>query len=234
MVTRIDWLPYKMDERLTVTRQVAANIDTYSAILGLTAAQVTRLKAIPLEIEFALEFAFLAKAASKAATSWRDGVLSSKRSNKLAAALPNFPSTPPPAGTRNGVIAEFRTLVAQIKASPGFTDAIGIAFNIMPPERAATPLREIEPKLDATAKPGYEVRIQGSLRGMDQMRIDGQRKGSAKWEWLAFLTTLPATITVEPSVDGEPESLRIRAVLLKKNKEVGQPSDVIPVTIFPL
>ena len=232
MVTRIDWLPYDMNERLSVTRSVAANIDAYSALLGLTAAQVTRLKAIPVEIEFALKAVLLAKTASKSMTAWRDLVLSSKPLNRLADAPPTFTNTPAPAGTRYGVIAEFRTLIAQIKASPGFVDAIGVAMNIMPPDRAATALREIEPKFTAFAQPGYEVRIKGSLRGMDQMRIDGQRKGSRKWEWLAFLTTLPATITVEPTVAGEPESLMVRAVLLKKNKEVGQPSDVIPVTIF--
>ncbi len=49
-----------------------------------------------------------------------------------------------------------------------------------------------------------------------------------------FSTLSSATITVEPSADDEPESVLFRAVLLKKNKEVGQPSDILPVTIFPL
>jgi hypothetical protein len=52
------------------------------------------------------------------------------------------------------------------------------------------------------------------------------------WQKIAFLTSLPETIYIEPAVRGVPESGLIRCWFLKKNKIVGQPSSLPRVTIF--
>ena len=51
------------------------------------------------------------------------------------------------------------------------------------------------------------------------------------WTVIAVLTRLPATIAIEPTERGLPESLYIRVILLKKNKEIGQYSTMMRVTI---
>jgi hypothetical protein len=52
------------------------------------------------------------------------------------------------------------------------------------------------------------------------------------WANVAFLTSLPETIYIEPAVRGVPESGLIRCSFFHKNKIVGQPSSMPRVTIF--
>jgi hypothetical protein len=66
---------------------------------------------------------------------------------------------------------------------------------------------------------------------MAAMRVEYRRKGSEKWEIAAFLTHLPEIVSINPAVKDEPESGGIRCVLFNKNREVGQYSPVMNVTI---
>lgn len=232
MPTRLDWFPFRLSERLAATRLVAAKIDEYSALLGLTADQVERLKAIPVEFAFAMRLVENSQAVNRAVRIWRDSILSNRRPNNLAHERPMFDNSPAPAGTRLGIIAEFRKLVAIIKASPGFSVGIGINLGIMRPNHVSEAMDEIAPSLSVAAEQNYGLRISGSLKGMDMICIEIQRKDWQKWENLAFLTTLPETVTVEPSVDGDPESIMVRGILLKKNKKVGLYSNMASAVIY--
>jgi hypothetical protein len=49
---------------------------------------------------------------------------------------------------------------------------------------------------------------------------------------VAVLTSLPETIYIEPAVRGVPETGQIRCFLLKKNKIVGQPSNMPSITLY--
>ena len=46
MPTRIDWLPYSITERAAAIRLIASRIDDFAAVLGLSVAQVDRIKAL--------------------------------------------------------------------------------------------------------------------------------------------------------------------------------------------
>lgn len=169
---------------------------------------------------------------NKALRGWRDSVISNERSTKLAGERPIYDNSPAPAGTRLGLVAEMRGYVALIKASHGFTDLIGAAMNIMPPGHAKKPLNAIKPVPKVTALEGFRIRIACEMQGMDVLQVEYQRNGQEEWQKIAFLTSLPETIYIEPAVRGVPETGRIRCIYYKKNKIVGNYSQMPTVTIF--
>ena len=231
MPTRIDWMPYALAERNALFINVRAKIDGYAAVLPLTAAQVTRIKELCDTFTFAYSIAIQEEATLKGLFSWRDAVFAGKPVGKPVMDRPMFSNDTPPAGATLGVVAEFRKLMAIVKAAPGFTASIGDDLTIMTPQHAPKILDEIIPKLTVTATEAYGIRIAGSLQGMDAMRVEMRRKGSETWELLEFLTSLPETVVIRPTSPGDPESIDIRGVFLKKNKLVGLFSQVARVTI---
>lgn len=232
MPKRIDWLPYGISERAAALRVIANGVANYGAGLGLTPAQIDRIKAIADEYAFAARIYELNKTNLKALRLWRDSVMSNKRPIKPIAERPMFDNSPMPVGTQRGLIAEIRQYVRLIKASPGFTPVIDTAMGIHSPNHVKKPLRELKPQLKVTAVEGFKVRIACEMEGMTAVQIEFRRKGEEKWEKVAFLTKLPETIYIEPRVMGVPETGLIRAIFIKNNKIVGQYSNMPTVTIF--
>lgn len=232
MATRIDWLPYGMKGRLETMRQIAAQIDQYGPGLGLTAAQIARIKEIPEEYAFAIDIYQHNRQMTKSLRAWRDAVISNKRSVKPAGERPMYDNSPAPAGTKNGLVFELRKLVGMMKASAAFNPQIGTAMGVMSPQHVKTPLVELRPASKVQSVEGFRLKIWCEMQGMDALQVEYRRNGEEKWRTVAFLTSLPETIYIEPNVRGVPESGLIRCLFLKKNKIVGQPSNMLPVTIF--
>jgi hypothetical protein len=231
MVKRTDWMPYGLPEKLTVFENVRAKIDGYAPILPLTADQLTRIKEICDTFIYAFSIVEQSRSTMKALVSWRDMIMSNEMSSSSLPERPLFNNALPPAGATAGIYAEFRKLIEIVKASPGFTSAIGEDLKIMPPTRTTKALDEIVPSVKVSNAGGHSVRIAGSLDGMDAMRVEYLRKGAENWRQVAFLTSLPEIVPIEPAIPGEPEAGGIRCILLKKNKEVGMYSAVMRVTI---
>src|SRR5687768_11803055 len=116
MPTRIDWLPYGIKERKTAFQRIASQIDEYGPSLGFTAAQIDRVKEIADEYAFAVDIYERNRQVNKALRSWRDAVISNKRSPKPAGERPMYDNSPAPAGARRGLVFEMRRFVAMIKA----------------------------------------------------------------------------------------------------------------------
>ena len=233
MSRREDWMPYSLAEKMTMFQNVRGKIGQYEAVLPITAAQRTRVEEICDSFIYAFSVVEQSRATMKALVAWRDEILSNRRSSRPVPERPMFDNALPPASISLGIYAEFRSLMEIVKASPGYTAAIGDDLSISPPRHAPRSLAEIAPSPKVTAVGEYGVRIAGSLEGMDAMRVEYQPRSEDKWRPVAFLTSLPETIRIDPAVPGEPESGGIRCILLKKNKEVGQYSPIIRVTISP-
>jgi len=231
MTKRNDWLPYSLKQRLTVFENVLSKIDGYASTLPLTTEQLTRIKEICETFIYAFNIVEQSKSTMKSLVSWRDMILSNEMSPESIPERPLFNNDLPPAGATAGIYAEFRKLIEIVKAAPGFTSAIGVDLMIMPPTRTAKNLAELVPSVKVANAGGHSVKISGSLEGMAAMRVEYRRKGSEKWEIAAFLTHLPEIVSINPAVKGEPESGGIRCVLFNKNREVGQYSPVMNVTI---
>lgn len=234
MPTRIDWMPYKIAERRMLLFNVAEKIDGYAAQLGLTPAEVARIKEISAAFAFAVDITIAAKATAKAMTTWRDSVLSGEPAQAVESPRPMFDNTPAPPGTTVSLIWEFRRIVARIKASSGFSRSMGLDLGIMSPTHAKPVLRELKPVMKVTAVAGFKIKIVCEKKGMTALVIEYRRKGEEKWQKIAFLTKLPETIYIEPAIAGVPETIQVRGSYIKDNKTVGDPSNSAVVTIFGL
>ena len=232
MPKREDWLPYGKEERKLALERLAVGAETYAAQLGLSPAEVDRIKAIAEEYAFAVDIFERNRLNLRVLRMWRDSVISNERTLKPVDERPMFDNTPMPVGTKGGLIAEARKYVRQIKSKGGYREGMGIAMNILPPNHVKKPLRELAPKIKVTAVEGFKVRIACEMEGMTAVQIEFRRKGEEKWEKVAFLTKLPETIFIEPRVMGVPETGQMRAIFIKNNKIVGQYSNMPTVTIF--
>jgi hypothetical protein len=234
MPTRIDWLPYGIEERKAFIRYFAATIQDVAGDLGLLQAEVDRIQEISEAYSFAVDVVEQSKTNMKALVSWRDHVISNKRSFKPVPQRPIFDNSPAPAGTTASLIAEFRKIVRRVKSSSGYEPTLGVRLNILPPNHVKTPLRELKPVIKVKAVEGFRVRFTCERKGMTAFRVEWRPKGAEKWQVVAFLTKLPETFYIEPAVPGVPETGQIRAWFIKDNKTVGDPSNSAIVTIFGL
>ncbi len=148
-----------------------------------------------------------------------------------APAPPNYAGAPTITGIFIGIFDEFRGLVDMIKASPGYTEAIGEDLMIVGATITPPPIDQMAPDLKVTTSQPYIVHLTGSMQGMDVMRVEYSRKGTAVWVTAAYLTTLPAEFTIAPNTPGAPEMGNIRARFTKKNVEVGNLSPEYPITV---
>ena len=232
MPTRIDWLPYGIAERNMAIKRIASQIDEYGPKVGFSQQEIDRVKEISVQYDFAATIYDRNSNQKKALRTWRDSMISSSRIGKAAGERPMFDNTPAPAGMRTGLIGEIRKFVEMIKASPGYTTGIGVAMGILSPNHVKKSLHELQPEPKVTAVLGYRVKIVCEKQGMDAIQVEYCRNGEETWQKVAFLISLPETIYIAPAVIGVPETGRIRVIYIKKNKTVGQYSNMQYVTLF--
>ena len=135
-------------------------------------------------------------------------------------------------GTFKTVEKNVRTLARRIKAHPAYTPALGKKFGIEGPEDS-TDMTTAKPTLKG------KVLLQGQSQiGFDKQKSDGvnlysKRDGDADWIKLAFDSQSPYIDNRPLLVAGKPEQRRYRACYVVADREVGQFSDEIVVTVQP-
>jgi hypothetical protein len=212
---------------------VRAKIGGYEAVLPLSAAQVARVELICDTFITVYNFVEQTRATTQQLTDWQDlifkgigGITGDSAPKALI-----FQIFELPVGSFVNIFEEFRELREQIVSADGYHDGIGEDLMIVAPKSDDLNLNELQASAKLTPLAGYKVRAKGSLRGMDAMRFDYQRKGASDWTPVGFVTKLSAEFIITPQTPGEPETGVIRVVLMEKNQEVGQPSPLYPITI---
>jgi len=232
-MTQKTWFPTSMPVQLVMFQNVRAKSDLYQTVLPLTLPQVERLNLICDIFVSAYTFANQAKSAMEAVTTWRDNIFTGQPATTPAPAAPSFPTSPMPVGSFIGIFEEFRKMVDLIKSSPGYTRAIGEDLQIVAPQipdGTTSGLDLLKPDLNVAAGDAYKVKIVGSLRGMDAMRVEYRTK-NGEWTLAGFFTNMPNQFTVSPQTPGAPELGYVRGVYIKKSLPVGIPSPEYPVTV---
>jgi hypothetical protein len=232
MKLKNDWLPYDLDGRASRFRAIAGQIDQFASPLGLTPAQVMRIKQIAEAYDYAYSVVHQAETATKALVAWRRAVMDQKtRVGQAAPAPPSFPAYNVPAGTTIGMVAEMRRYVRLMKASPGFSSMIGEALGIMPPPDSQLSLAEISPNLKLTTMDGGRLTVRCVMMTMDALRLEYSPAGAERaWRLIGFFTTLPATVKVDLAADTLAEAGHVRGIFMKKNQTVGKMSPIMNVT----
>jgi hypothetical protein len=215
-------------------QNVRAKSDAYQTVLPLTLPQVERLNLICDIFINAYNYTSQSKAAMGALTNWRDNIFSGSPAGSAAPVPPAFGAPTMPAGSFIGIFAEFRKMVDLIKSSPGYTRAIGEDLMIVASQAGGADTNAIEdsiaPELKVSTSSGYNVKISGSLKGMDAMRVEYRPK-NGEWELAGFFTNMPNQFTVSPQTPGAPEMGYVRGVFIRKSLPAGNPSPEYPVTV---
>jgi len=227
------WFPTSMPAQLVMFQNVRAKSDIYQTVLRLTVAQVERLNLICDIFINAYNFAAQAKSAMEAVTNWRDSIFTGSPATTPAPAPPTFVTATMPVGSFIGIFEEFRKMVDLVKSSPGYTRAIGEDLMIVAPQipdGGTNGLDLLKPELKVATGSSYNVRIAGSLKGMDAMRVEYRAK-NGEWTLAGFFTNMPNQFTVSPQTPGEPEIGYVRGTYIRKSQPVGLPSTEYPVTV---
>jgi hypothetical protein len=228
-----EWFPRNRSQQLDMFTNIKAKIGGYQEILPLTAGQVDRIMLVCETFITVYNFVEQTRATLKQLTEWQDLIFTAEGGlqGDGAPKAPTFNPVTLPDGAFVGLFPEFRKLRDDIVNADGYNAGIGEDLMIVAPEGEELNLNELVAQVKLTTAAGYKVRAEGSLHGMDAMRLDYQPKGAGNWTPVAFLTKLPAEFTIAPQTAGEPETGVIRAVLLEKNEEVGNFSPQYPITI---
>lgn len=228
-----DWFPRTRPQQLVMFTNIKAKIGGYQATLPLTAAKIDRVMLICETFIAVYNYVEQARASMQNLTDWQELIFTAKGGTPgaIAPKAPTFGGVVLPDGAFAGIFQEFRELRDSILNADNYTPGIGEDLMIVAPEGDDWDLNELAASVRLTTLPGYKVRAEGSLQGMDAMRFDYQRKGAGVWSPVAFATRLPAEFAIAPQTPGEPETGVIRAVLLDKNAEIGQFSPLYPVTL---
>ena len=231
MQKKTDWLPTRLADLLVMFTNIVAKISIYQPVLPLTIAQSIAITAIAQQFIDCYNYVEQAKTTNQSLVEWRNIIFNGDPKGD-AAQDPPTPGTPPDVTTWTiGIIDQFRDWVELIKASPGYTRAIGEDLMIVSVKGDELVEADVTPSLKVTASPGYEVDIAGSLQGMDALKVEYSRKGGTGFVLVGFLTKLPGSVLIAPHTPGEPETGNIRGHFIKKNVPFGNSSPEYPVTL---
>ena len=223
------WWPTTMALQLILIQNLLAKIANYESKLPLKSDQIVAIQNLCTAFINAFNATEQSRQTMSAMTAWRDEVFYGEPVGSEAEAAPSFPAAPTGTFTLGVVkqLFEYRDLIV---ASPGYTDAIGEDLGIVGTMQPSRPSSDYTPELKATTSIGYQVNIQGSMQGMDALRVEYAPKGG-NFTTVAFLTNTPGGFQITPGTPGQPEKGHIRAVYIKKNEVFGNYSADYPVTV---
>ena len=131
---------------------------------------------------------------------------------------------------KNLAITEFRRIAKKVKASTGYTEAIGQELRIIGPEVVLPPIEEMKPTLKAEVS-GGEVEIKWDKQGMEAIAAYSKRGSEASFSFFDKDVESPLKDD-RPKLDPSlPEERSYYAYYLDDNENVGQQSDIVTVVV---
>lgn len=214
-------------EFVTQLNNFKSKLGNYQAVLGLTNAQIT-------DAENDSGFMGFVVLGSNTANTYKEGWSSLKqnvRGGDGTAPIGAFPAAvniaTPPTSVAPGVEQRFRAIVAQIKANPAYTKAMGEDLQIVAAESTTT--------LD---KPELAVKVDGGnaiitfKKGKSNgVKIYGKRGTETAFSFLAIDTRSPYVDNRPNETPGSPETRQYYAYFIINDEQVGGQSDVISVNV---
>lgn len=185
-----------------------ARIGAHGKALGLTAAEISTQQKACQDIIEAI------KNDDQKHKDWRGAVKATQ-----AAKQEGLPSV--------------RAAIARMKVAPGWSLAIGQAMGVIGPGG-----QSLKPVNLDTAKPkvrveavGGRVHIKFTRRPFDGINIYTRKKGEGTWRFLSRATQSPYADPTPLASANVAEIREYQAFGVRKDREVGQPSDVLVIPI---
>ena len=166
-------------------------IANYSALLGVTAAQITAQAADATYFDYTLKCMNLMSNGSLQWTGWKH--LTRGGGTPPASGAPVAPVFPTAvAAVAPGIEVRFRALVQLLKANPNYNETIGKALGIEGAQQVGPDLTTIQPQIDAIIS-GNHVNVKwgwgGNSAYLDLCELQVDRGDGKGFGLLAFDTT---------------------------------------------
>ena len=130
----------------------------------------------------------------------------------------------------DAILPGLRLTIGNIKTTAGYTPGMGAALRIVTTGGSSFDPSTYKPQLKAQAFAGY-VRLTGRKLGADAVNIYTRLQGQAAWRLLVGQRLrFPCDDDAPLAVPGTPEVREYRAIGVKADSEVGQPSDIVTAT----
>lgn len=127
-------------------------------------------------------------------------------------------------------LAAVRAMIERIKHLPGWTPTIGQAMGVVKKAPPPTEVDTIKPKLQVVTEAG-QVKLKFTRRPLDGINVYMRRKGQKQWQLLARATRSPFIDPTALLFPNTSEIREYRAMGVRKDKEVGQPSEIVVVVV---
>lgn len=158
---------------------------------------------------------------------WKEIILRAPKGTAVPAP-PTAPVVPSLAlGTLAGIEIYTRDLVAQIKAHPNYTEAIGQAMGIV-----GSAVVIGTPSVAAIALSQSQVQLNLTKAGYDVLAID-MRRGGGVWVQIGVANIATYIDNTAPLVAGQPEQREYRVQGIENNIRVGALSGIVSVVTVP-
>lgn len=132
--------------------------------------------------------------------------------------------------TKSISVAEFRRIAKKIKASKGYTEAIGKDLGIIGPDVPQPDMDKVKPKLIGIVAAGAAT-IKFDKGDMEGVKIYSKRGSETHFTFLGTDTHSPYHDNRPKLVEDVPEERQYFAFYFQNDYEVGQQSDIITVVL---
>ncbi len=205
----------------------SAKLAHYQVVLNLSNAQLQAVADDAAMMDFCVSAVTTSKSYAKSWISRKDET----RKGNDANATDSFPTpvdvSTLPTAVQPGVEKRFREIVRLIKATNGYTPAVGADLGIIAPENTAT---LGAPQLKIEMKGGQPV-ISFVKRNSDGIRLYSKRGSESEFTFLAVDTRSPYTDARPNQVPGVSETRQYYAYYIKNDEQVGSQSAVISISL---
>ena len=205
---------------------LSAKLPTYSAALGLTAADTASVTADALFFTYCLNSVGQVAAYSQQWTAYKNSAR-----NGTGASLGAAPAAPSlgvaPAAVAPNIFGRATALVARIKVAPGYTDSIGQALQIIGADQTVD-VNSMKPIITAQLDAG-QVDIGWTKQGMDGIELQVDR--GTGFVFLAIDTIPGYTDTAPMPAAGQSALWKYKAIYRQGDDRVGQWSDVVSIPV---
>ena len=220
------YLPSDDNGKSTWLNNLANKLPTYKTALGLSDADVAGIQADAAFFAYALNAQQQVAAYSQQWTAYKNSARNGgDPSLGPAPVAPSFVTVPAPVAP--GIIFRATALVARIKVSPGYTDSIGQALELIGAAQTVD-VTSLKPVLTADIEAGQVV-IGWPKQGIDSLELQVDRGDGKGFGFLAIDTVPGYTDTAPLPAAGASAVWKYKAIYRQADDRVGQWSD--PVTI---
>ena len=227
-----DFWPVRENDQVLFLDKLSIQLAQHQAALAsaVSAGDVTTARNIYLWFAWAVLQVAIFEGERKQRVTFKN-TLRDNPAGESAASVPELGTTTLPAGSppAPGFLAWLRELVARIKVHAAYTETIGQDLGIVP-SSAAVPTKPVGA---ASALAGCRSRVTYFKSKYSGVKTESQRNSETVWENLGARIRSEFIDDRAPLVPGQPETRRYRLTYLNGDTPVGEPSDIISVTVAP-